>query len=94
MEVLNSHKTALQYVTNNGQSVQMSIQLHCTVAEVVAYVVTTKGVISVLRVGGGHILTGGLGVLPPKNVKDVDAISRILVHFTIVFRFKMIFLFH
>ena len=39
---------------------------------------------------GGTYFDGGSGGPPPKNVKDVDAISRILVHFTIVFRFKMI----
>ena len=37
----------------------------------------------------GHILTGGLGVLPQNNLKDVDAISRILVHFTIVLDLKL-----
>ena len=31
---------------------------------------------------------GGLGVLPQKNVKEVDAISRILVHFTIFLDLK------
>ena len=30
--------------------------------------------------GGEHILVGGLGVLPLNILKDVDAISRILVH--------------
>ena len=37
------------------------------------------GVSSILKVGT-HILPGGLGVSPPDKKKDVDAISRILVH--------------
>ena len=38
--------------------------------------------------GGGYILMGGLVVLPQKIFKEVDAISRILVHFTIFLDLK------